>query len=412
MRIGVVHPAFLHRGGAENLTLWLASGLAQRGHAVTLFAAGLALDRWPEIALAAVRTVELPDRRDDFWHEPSRGRQHGRIIAEHSADADVLVCGIHPSHLWLSQALAVMRHPPASILYCQEPRRKYYYMWTDRPTVAYAESGRRTLPFHDWLANGIRYRRRASRLSKMPLARWYDRRKLERVERIVGNSRFTADNASRVWRRQVEVCYPGVPVPAAATAPNPVDRTGVAVLTGWEVAKNPMGVLGTINEVVHHFGRRDIPFTLIGGNIRPEYEAYLRDHDLSDVVSLHDYISEEEKTALLRQARLCLFIPFAEPFGLVPVEAMLHHTPVIAADHGGPSEVVVDGKTGRLVDVFAPREVARAVVELYDDANLLAEYGSAGERRARDEFSLDALLDRFELQLRAAREQHSGARTG
>ncbi|MCZ6755956.1 MAG: glycosyltransferase family 4 protein, partial [Gemmatimonadetes bacterium] len=200
-------------------------------------------------------------------------------------------------------------------------------------------------------------------------------------------------------------------VPAAVTAPNPADRTGVAVLTGWEVAKNPMGVLGTINEVVHHFGRRDIPFTLTGRNIRPEYEAYLRDHDLSAVVSLRDYISEEEKIALLRQARLCLFVPFAEPFGLVPVEAMMHHTPVIAADHGGPSEVVVDGKTGRLVDVFAPREVARAVVELYDDANLLAEYGSAGERRAREEFSLDALLDRFELQLRAACDEHVATRT-
>jgi glycosyltransferase involved in cell wall biosynthesis len=167
-----------------------------------------------------------------------------------------------------------------------------------------------------------------------------------------------------------------------------------------------MGVLGTINDVVHHFGRRDIPFTLTGRDMRPEYEAYLRDHDLSDVVSVRNYVSEGEKAALLQRARLCLFIPFAEPFGLVPVEAMLYQTPVIAADHGGPSEVVVDGKTGRLVNVFAPREVARAVVELYDDTTLLAEFGRAGERVAREEYSLDALLERFEFQLRAARDEH------
>lgn len=411
MRIGIVHSAFLRRGGAENLTLWIASGLAQRGHAVTLFAAGLALDQWSEIDLTGVRAVELPDRRDSFWHEPSRSRHHGRIIAQHSSDADVLVCGIHPAHLWLSQALAVMSHPPASVMYCQEPRRKYYYMWTDRPTVAYVESGRRTLPFHDKLARLVRYRRRANRLSKAPFARWHDRREMAGLDRIVANSRFTADNASRAWRRQVEVCYPGVPVPAAPTAPSPADRTGVAVLTGWDVAKNPMGVLGTINQIVHHFGRRDIPFTLTGRDIRPEYEAYVRDHGLRDVVSLRDYISEEEKTALLRQARLCLFIPFAEPFGLVPVEAMLHHTPVIAANHGGPSEVVVEGKTGRLVDVFAPREVARTVMELYDDTTLLAEFGRAGARVAREEFSLQALLDRIELQLGAARDAHVGERT-
>lgn len=415
MRIGMVHAEFLRRGGAENLTLWLASGLAQRGHAVTLFAAGLALDQWSEIDLTGVRTVELPDRHDSFWHEPSRSRHHGAIIAEHSSDADVLVCGIHPAHLWLSQALALMSHPPASVLYCQEPRRKYYYKWTDWPTVAYVDSGHRTLPFHDRVAREVRYRTSALRLSKAPLARWYDRRKLGRLDRIVANSRFTADNASRAWRRQVEVCYPGVPVsaaplPQAPPAPNPSDRTGVVVLTGWEVAKNPMGVLGTINEIVHHFGRRDIPFTITGRDIRPEYEGYIRDHDLSDVVSVRSYVSEDEKAALLRQARLCLFIPFAEPFGLVPIEAMLHHTPVIAANHGGPSEVVVDGKTGRLVDVFKPREVARAVAELYDDTPLLAEFGRAGARTAREKFGLPALLDRFELQLLAARDEHAGAR--
>ena len=200
-------------------------------------------------------------------------------------------------------------------------------------------------------------------------------------------------------------------MPATSTALSPVDRSGVAVLTGWEVAKNPMGVLGTINEVVHHFGRRDIPFTITGRDMRPEYEAYLREHDLSDVVTVRNYVSEGEKAALLQRARLCLFIPFAEPFGLVPVEAMLYQTPVIAADHGGPSEVVIDGKTGRLVDVFAPREVARTVVDLYDDTMLLAKFGRAGERLAREEYSLDALLERFEHQLSAAREQHHGRKT-
>ncbi len=411
MRIGIVHSAFLQRGGAENLTLWLASGLARRGHEVTLFAAGFALDQWPEITLAAVRTVELPDRRDNFWHEPSRSRHHGRIIAEHSSKADVLVCGIHPAHLWLSEALIRLSPPPASMLYCHEPRRKYYYMWTDWPTVAYIDSGRRTLPFYDWLAHGVRYRRRANRLSKLPLARWYDRRKLKRLDRILANSRFTADNASRAWRRRVEVCYPGVPLPVQAPAPDPADRTGVIVLTGWEVTKNPMGVLGAVDEIVHHFGRRDIPFTITGRDIRPEYEAYVRDHDLSDFVTLRDFVSEEEKIELLRKARICLFIPFAEPFGLVPVEAMLHYTPVIAADHGGPSEVVVDGETGLLVDVFDPRAVARKVVELYDDTTQLAELGRAGASAARAEFSLGPFLDRFELQVRAVREQRQGRET-
>jgi len=244
MRIGIVHPAFLRRGGAENLTLWLASGLAQRGHAVTLFAAGLALDRWSEIDLTGVRTVELPDRHDSFWHEPSRSRHHGGIIAEHSSDADVMVCGIHPAHLWLSQALALMSRPPASVLYCHEPRRKYYYMWTDWPTVTYVDSGQRTLPLHDKLARLVRYRRRANRLSKAPFARWYDRREMARLDRIVANSRFTVGGDLGSSRD-----------PTAAGESEPEGQV-LAAQIDFRIYHRPLAIVAGVVIQVRHAGRQ------------------------------------------------------------------------------------------------------------------------------------------------------------
>ena len=308
------------------------------------------------------------------------------------------------------QALAVMSHPPASVLYCQEPRRKYYYMWTDWPTVAYVESGRRTLPFHEELAHGVRYRRRASRLSKVPLARWYDRHKLARLQCIVANSRFTADNASRVWRRRVEVCYPGVPAPEESTAPTGADRTGVVVLTGWEGAKNPMGVLGAIDHLVHRLRRRDIRFTIAGGGLIPQYERYIREHGLTDVIDIRGFVTEDEKDHLLRSARLCLFIPLAEPFGLVAVEAMVRGTPVVASDHGGPAEVVEDGVSGALVDPYDPEAIAEAVARLFDDDGW-ESMSHAATLRAREMFSMDAFLDRSEAHAAVALQQRRAAAT-
>ncbi len=58
-----------------------------------------------------------------------------------------------------------------------------------------------------------------------------------------------------------------------------------------------------------------------------------------------------EKAALLGGAQALLFpIVWPEPFGLVMIEAMACGTPVVAYRNGAVPEVVVDGKTGFIVD--------------------------------------------------------------
>jgi glycosyltransferase involved in cell wall biosynthesis len=62
-------------------------------------------------------------------------------------------------------------------------------------------------------------------------------------------------------------------------------------------------------------------------------------------------ISSEHKKHWYRHARATLFpIQWGEPFGLVLVESMACGTPVIAFNKGAVPEIVVDGKTGFVVD--------------------------------------------------------------
>jgi glycosyltransferase involved in cell wall biosynthesis len=62
-------------------------------------------------------------------------------------------------------------------------------------------------------------------------------------------------------------------------------------------------------------------------------------------------ISSEHKKHWYRHARATLFpIQWGEPFGLVLVESMACGTPVIALNRGAVPEIVVDGKTGFVVD--------------------------------------------------------------
>jgi len=53
---------------------------------------------------------------------------------------------------------------------------------------------------------------------------------------------------------------------------------------------------------------------------------------------------------LYNRARLFLYAPYLEPFGLAPLEAMACGTPVVAVREGGVRETVIHGETGLLTE--------------------------------------------------------------
>lgn len=73
-----------------------------------------------------------------------------------------------------------------------------------------------------------------------------------------------------------------------------------------------------------------------------------------------------------------------EPFGRVVIEAMALGLPVIAANIGGPAEIIRDGIDGLLVAPRDPQLWADAVLRLADSAALRASLGHAAALRARD----------------------------
>src|SRR5262249_55432592 len=101
-------------------------------------------------------------------------------------------------------------------------------------------------------------------------------------------------------------------------------------------------------------------------------------------------------------------VPSVVPDALsrVILEAMSAGRAVIATDVGGTPELVIDGKTGLLVERGDPLALARALERLLGDAGLRAIRGAAARRHA-DELagqgnSVDRLLDLYS-ELRSAR---------
>ena len=94
---------------------------------------------------------------------------------------------------------------------------------------------------------------------------------------------------------------------------------------------------------------------------------------------------------------------YAEPFGIVAVEAGLAGRPVVASAAGGLPEVVREGVNGLLVPMDDPRALAVALGTVLRDRELAMRFGAAGRRRAVEEFSMTRHTDAMESIYRSLR---------
>ena len=71
-----------------------------------------------------------------------------------------------------------------------------------------------------------------------------------------------------------------------------------------------------------------------------------------------------------------------EGLGIVFIEAASCGKPVLVGRSGGASDTVADGETGFLVDGQDPRDIARRIIQLFDDRGLRDRMGQAGRAMA------------------------------
>jgi glycosyltransferase involved in cell wall biosynthesis len=68
---------------------------------------------------------------------------------------------------------------------------------------------------------------------------------------------------------------------------------------------------------------------------------------------------------------------------------------VVSTNRGGPSETVLDGETGFLVEPGDEAGLARHVIDLLRDPDLRTRMGSSGRGRAERLFSAQVTAERF-----------------
>ena len=222
---------------------------------------------------------------------------------------------------------------------------------------------------------------------------------LRRTAAIIATSQRYRDASFALapWREKVSVIPLGLnPMASPTTAANPIP---------W--SENSFRVLA-VGRLSYYKGfdvllralakTRDAQLVLIGsGDCDSMLRQLASDLGISNRVRFLGYVDDDVLAAAYASADIfCLpSIERSEAFGLVLLEAMRARLPTLATsiEGSGVGFVVVDNETGILVPPGDANALAVAIDRLASDPDLRRRFGDAGERRWRENFTLDRVAD-------------------
>ena len=165
----------------------------------------------------------------------------------------------------------------------------------------------------------------------------------------------------------------------------------IEVATQWNLPEDARIILlpGRVSRIKGHhvlieamslLEEENVYCVLLGSNQgRDEYTAELSEtiqkYNLGERIRIIDHCKEMPAAYMLSNIVVC---PSTKPegFGRIPIEAQIMGKPIIAANHGGVMETIIDGQTGWLVppnDAHALKEAIKHVLSLTEDEkNILA----------------------------------------
>ena len=247
--------------------------------------------------------------------------------------------------------------------------------------------------------------------AKGPLKRWYNS-VMAKGDVVIANSEWTADHVRRTYAPKHLVTIPrGIDLAyfdPATVAPHRVE----ALRARWHVDagerlvllpgrlsrwKGQLVLLAALDRLQKDSRLPDDVRVVIGGDAqrRDTYREELKEavvrYDLLGIAGIEDHI--EDMAAAYCAADIILSASTdPEAFGRVPPEAAAMGKPVIATDHGGARETVLNGETGLLVSPGNVTALADALADLLArPREELAAMGAKGRAHVVGHFSLERM---------------------
>lgn len=373
MKLAIFHPSFGTVGGAEILAAAEARALRANGVDARIVTASVNESRWSDtLQNIPVSQFERPSvARKLAWTVGARLRATARQAQPFLQDADAVIAHNYPCNVLLGS----MQLNAVRLWQVNEPARPLYLPESSPVMTARAERLGSDAP--DFLTRQFAerlesWKQRKSRGGRLVAKRNYDLASTQSLDGLYAISKYSQGIARQIYGRcSNTIVYPSVALPAQV----PVERRGirrnalnVLVQSRLEAIKNVETVMRGFSSFAEHC--QSAQMHVVGeGSDKERLQMVATEFPRANI-TFHDFLSAESLAALAAACDVFALLPVDEPFGMVFTEAMSRGMLCIGPDHGGPSEILDNGRLGWRVSAFSSEQLAHAlhaIVALTDD---------------------------------------------
>lgn len=399
MKIAIIHPDFNVKGGAENVILWLCGDLVKKtGWEITVFSVDFSdcKSRLQNIAGLKIKKIYVPG----IFNNSQIGRLFFApfFLKKNLENFDVINPHNYPASLWVGIANILSgKKLPKIIWSCNEPTRFLYRKICN----AHTPENLQVLHFE---LNGNLTIKMSSRIKFFlkniykPVLRYIDKKAVRTFCRILTLSDFVGEQVKKIYGTEnVFTCYAGI---KSIKENNfvPKKDTGRFFLTvsRLEGCKNVQAIIEAFYLLRKRDKLKDIKYRIIGyGPFENYLKNLIKQYALENLVEMLGYVGRDELLSNYANCTAVIYMPYDEPFGLPYLEAAGFSKPSIASSHGGPAELVEDGKTGLLVAPSDSQAIANAIEKMCGDKNLAEEMGRRASELLKEKFLWEKYLERY-----------------
>lgn len=251
---------------------------------------------------------------------------------------------------------------------------------------------------------------------------WIEKTAIEMADAVIAVSEGTKEDVLKhfdVSEDKIQVIYNGINLQEYKKVNTTrvlekygIDRDQPFVLFVGRITKQK-GIIHLVNAIKHIDATTQV--VLCAG--APDTPAIAREMEVAvtqvrshrdNVIWIAEMLDKPSVIELYSQAAVFCCPSIYEPFGIINIEAMACHCPVVASAVGGIKEVVIPGETGILIPLEQQQEapfepvdpekfaldLAQGINELISNPELRTSMGIKSRQRVEDHFDWKAIAEK------------------
>lgn len=111
-------------------------------------------------------------------------------------------------------------------------------------------------------------------------------------------------------------------------------------------------------------------------------------------IHFHGHVDKLVLEQAYQKAYVAVLPSYFETFGMVAIEAMSNHCPVIFTNRTSGPEIIQDGINGFLIDPENPKQIAERIIELINNPDLRRKLASNAYKTVSEKFDIDLVVKR------------------